>query len=279
LPHLRRQYIGIALIAMIASTAFVYLRATRPSKEAPIRVTLLKFPDSLFGMREDSPSMTMSLVCQQPIGILDIRFISTMNSSNTIDQLGLRFDDPADLLQIPPLSNLSRLFSQYGARPRILNQTITLAGRELTMRTFDFDASSGGIILGGAYLVYDFLFNSSNHLVGFCKGMEDFFYRAEDTLEFIGIECNKNVTQYFSEAAAGRKTLRERPDGGLVRFTDLSPGDVISITIRWKPNTKASSQEAKNALLGDRFMERVEVMADGEMLDLGLQPTFIKNLG
>lgn len=279
MPPVRRQYIGIALIAMIASTAFVYLRATRPSKEAPVRVTLLRFPDSLFGTREDSPSMTMSLVCQQPIGVLDIRFISTMNSSKSMDRIGLRVDDPAQLLGIPPLSNLSELFLQYGARPRILNQTVKLGGRELAMRTFDFDASSGGIVQTGAYLVYDFLFNSTNHLVGFCKGMEDFFYRAEDTLEFIGIECNKNVTEYFSGAGMGRKTMRERPSGGLVRFEDLSPGDVISITMRWRPNIKASSLETKNALLGDRFMQRIEVMADGEMLDLGLQPTFIRNLG
>jgi hypothetical protein len=221
----------------------------------------------------------MSLVCQQPIGVLDIRFISTMNSSRSMDNLGLRVDDPAELLQIPPLSNLSELFSQYGARPRNLNQTITVSGRELSMRTFDFDASSGGIVQSGAYLVYDFLFNSSGHLVGFCKGMEDFFYRAEDTLEYIGIECNKNVTEYFSAGGVGRKSLRERPGGGLVRFKDLSPGDVISITMRWRPNIKASLPETKNALLGDRFMQRIEMMADGEMLDLGLQPTFIKNLG
>jgi len=279
LPPIRTQYIGIALIAMIASTAIVYLRATRPSQEEPVRLTLLRIPDSLFGVREDSPSMTMSLVCQQPIGLLDIRFISTINSSHSMDQLGVRFDDPADLLRMPPLSNLSELFSQYEATPRILNQTIDLAGRELTLLTFDFDASSGGIVQSGAYLVYDFFLNSTRHLVGFYKGMEDFFYRAEETLEFIGIECNQNITEYFSEAGSGRRTIRERPEGGLVRFRDLSPGDVISITLRWRPNIKASTAETKNALLGDRFLLRIEVMADGEVLDLGLQPTFIRNLG
>ena len=279
MPRVRRQYIGIAIIAMIVSTTLVYLRASQPSDDPPVHLTVFRFPEDLFGVREESPSLTMSLVCQQPIGVLDVRFISTIESSNFEDKIGLLIEDPMDFLTSPPLSNLSDLFSDYGADPRIFNETIELDENELMLYTFDFDSSSGGIVGSGAFLVYDFLINSTGHLVSSCRGLEDFFVAAENTLNYISFERNENITEYFSEERAGYKTLRDRPEGGLVEFRDLSPGDVITITLRWEPNIKGVSKEVKNILSGGMFIERIEVTADGKMVDLGLETLIIKNLG
>jgi len=279
LPASRKEYLGIAIIAIIISTALVYIHATRPSREKPLKLTLFRYPDELFGVREESPSMTVSLVCQKKIGVLDIRFISTVQDHGLDELLGHRFEDPASLLEYPPMCNLSELFEEYDASPRTLRTDVEIDGKTLSLYTFDFDLSSGGLVQSGPFLVYDFLFNATGHLVGFFRGAEDFFVRPEDTLEYIGVQVNQNITEYFWEKREGSLSIADRPLGGLVRLQDLSPGDVISINMRWKPNMKSASREAKDILSGRLFLHRVEVLADGSPVDLGLGALVIRNLG
>ncbi len=264
---------------MIVGTAYVHLRSTRPSSQQPVELTLFKYPQDLFGMREDSPSLTLSLVCQRDIAILDIRFISTVEYAGFGERMGQAMDDPNDLLSDPPLSNLSAILAQYGAGPRILNEVIYLQGVKHVLCTYDFDASSGGIVGSGAFLVYEFLFNSSNHLVGCFRGMEDFFIMADDTLDYICVEARDNLTEYSREKRTDERPMTDRPRSGVIRLTDLAPGDTVSVTLRWRPNIKGATKEMRSNLSGARFIERIEVEADGRIVEVGIPTILIKNLG
>ena len=275
----RRQYIGIGIMAMIVSTALVYLQATAPSDEPPVHITVLRYPENLFGVREESPSLAFSMVCQQPIGLLEVRFISTAQSSSFPELMGQKVENVEDLLDHPPLSNLTSLFSQYGAEPRIMRNEVMIDNQSLSIETVNFDSSAGEIVGNGAFLVYDFLLNSTNHLAHCCAGMEDFFVISAETLEYIGIERNENITEYFSEKKGGQLGISERPDGGLIRLADLEPGDVISITLRWMANIKDVNKEVENILSGRFFIQRIEVTVDGEAVDLALDPIVLYNLG
>ena len=151
--------------------------------------------------------------------------------------------------------------------------------QSLSIETVNFDTSAGGIVGKGAFLVYDFLLNSTNHLAHCCAGMEDFFVIGAETLEYVGIERNENITEYFSEKKEGQLGISERPDGGLIRLADLEPGDVISITLRWIANIKDVNKEVENILSGRFFIQRIEVTVDGEAVDLALDPIVLYNLG
>ncbi|MBU7004646.1 MAG: hypothetical protein HXS50_03710 [Theionarchaea archaeon] len=276
----RRQYIGIGIMAMIVSTAIVYLQATAPTGDPPLHVTVLRYPENLFGVREESPSLSLSMVCQQPIKRLDIRFISTVQAAVFPELVGSRMENVHDLLDIPPLSNLSTLFSSYGAEPRITSEDVEIENETLRIETINFDHSAGGILgSGAALLVYDFILNSTDHVVYCCTGMEDFFVIGGETLEYIGIEFNANITEYYSEERTGYLGIEERPEGGLIRLNDLVPGDVFSLTLRWHPNIKNVNEEAENILSGKFFIQRIEVTVDGEVVDLSLDPVVLTNLG
>jgi hypothetical protein len=211
---------------------------------------------------------------------LDVRFISTVQSPVFSELVGSQVEDVEDLLDHPPLSNLSTLFTRYEATPRILRDELVIDNETLALETINFDSSAGGIVgSGAAFLVYDFVLNSTNHVVHCCAGMEDFFVIGGETLEYIGIERNANVTEYFSEERTGQLSISERPEGGLVRLADLVPGDVISVTLRWRPNIKDVNKEVENVLSGEFFIQRIEVTADGEALDLDLDPIVLTNLG
>lgn len=264
---------------MVVSSALIYLRATRPSEDLPVEITVLRHPDDLFGTREQSPSMVLSLVCQKPIEVLDIRFTSTVEWSHGCSMLSERIEDPGIFLSIEPLPNLSSMLADYGAEPRALSYEVEVDDDALASRTYSFDSSAGGVIGSGAFLVYDFLLNSSDHLVACLRGMEDFFVIAGESLTYLAIEHNANISEYVSEERPDAMHLRDRPEGGLARFRDLSPGDIVSVTLRWRPNTKACSEEVRQVLSGSFFIQRMEITADGTPLDLELDPILLRNLG
>jgi hypothetical protein len=109
--------------------------------------------------------------------------------------------------------------------------------------------------------------------------MEDFFVIGGETLEYIGIEFNANISEYYSEERTGHPGIDERPEGGLMRLHDLEPGDVLSLTLRWHPNIKDVNQEVEDILSGRFFIQRIEATVDGEIVDLSLDPIVLTNLG
>ncbi len=238
---IRRELVGILLIALTASTIVTLFMAGEKAKRN-VEVLENTFPQEIkFSGRN---TFSLGLIARKPLSVLQVEFASLhANDVSSLSPERGKFGRKA-VLSLSCVSTLYEMADSLGVSPIEYEMKVERNKTKRDMYVFDFsgilrrivgDDLLGGYAGGGATSVYAAVFNETG--IGyFYSGFKDFFYPRNSTITELTITYNDESQTYKrqkelskAEIQSGVPTVMDAPPVGSLIFDDVKKDDTVRI--------------------------------------------------
>ncbi len=271
----RREFIGIVLIALTASTVVTLMLIGEVSEDR-VEVLENKHPK---GLSHDSRNtFSLALIAREPLTsvVIEVSALRKLDTRTMDLEMG-QFGREA-MMELEPISTMMEMCNQIGVEPEEFEMEDVVRNKTTQdLYIFDFtDALAnvdGSIVSGyddwGLTTVYAGFFNESgmSHLYG---GVNDFFFMRNSTITELSVEYNDDKEVYKrlkelspSEIASGVPDMLDAPPLGMVEFRDLEKDDTMRLAFSID-RSSVPNQDINEFKLLDGF-ELIEISCNGEI--------------
>lgn len=271
----RREFIGIVLIALTAST-IVTLMLIGEVSEDRVEVLENKHPK---GLGHDSRNtFSLALIAREPLTsvVIEVSALRELDTTTMEVEMG-QFGREA-MMELEPISTMMEMCNQIGVEPEEFEMEDVVRNKTTQdLYVFDFTDAladiNGNVVSGyddwGLTTVYAGFFNESgmSYLYG---GVSDFFFMRNSTITELSVEFNDDKKVYKrlkelspSEIASGVPDMLDAPPLGMVEFRDLEKDDTMRLAFSID-RSSVPNQDINEFRLLDGF-ELIEISCNGEI--------------
>jgi len=266
-----RRYLSLVGILFVVSTGLVasiwVLR-----KGDPIDLLVLQGPDSLFAGAGAPRTISVGVVVERNVELLEFRFRCLLQREAPPGIVGSRVNDSlwSTLRKLPAVRQRAAYFSEISAQDYVTVRRVPLTngkGEDVILADFGeiYSVLFDPYRINESLTTFALVVNATGNVVEYYEGYSDFFPAKTYLLESLRVETDGESIEYGSQSFDGALSVqKDLASFGVLSFPDPRKGTTQGVTIVVK-KTRSGIPEVVRPLLETRnFLEIIETYVDAE---------------
>jgi hypothetical protein len=255
---------GIIIVVLVLSAAAVFTIATLTVQEASVVMLQNDFPSRLTRVDTEGKRMTFAhgFRAGRDLAEIEIRFSILHPSPDPFaSDNGSSLDSHPDAEIVEDLLGEGWLITDsiVAEVDEELNGTLYFCDLGRSIQPFS-DSRSTNYLASAFCRIVDKAGEET-----YFRGVSDFFYDREDTIEHLVVARQGNETS-FTSGPSGSTGLTDAPKGGLVTVTDVRKGEMLVVEFSVVPHPDHLPEKAWDPNYGQKVIQVIRVYADGELV-------------
>ena len=255
---------GIIIVVFVLSAVVIFTVASFKKPDVPIVMLQNDYPSRLTSIEKEGKRMVFSygFLARQNMAELEIRFSVLHPSPDPIlsdNETGFSFHNYLDVeflrsyLGEDDLLSVDEFEAELEGDPKSVAYIFDI-GRSIQ----PFSSSTSTNLVAS---VFGYIQGKDGDRSYF-RGISDFFYEREDSIEVFIVAHGPNRTSY-SGGKGGEHEMKDDLKGGVVTISDVRKGDMVAVEFSLIPSTDHMPERAWSRNYGQRILQVIRVYADG----------------